>query len=79
MNSKELSEFYYTTLGSRGPEFLNKVESIDLHLNVAHVLRQNPGCNIGQDASALEQGRPAVEIAEYLERRAERLEKYGDL
>lgn len=78
MNSKQLSDFYYTTLGQHGPEFLNTVESIDLHRNVAHVLRQNPGCNIGQDSSALEQGRPAVEIAEYLERRAERLEKYGE-
>ncbi len=78
MNSQQVSDFYYTALNAHDADFWNSADSVDAHRNIAHVLRQNPGAMIGQDRLNLAAGASAGELADYLERRATRLETYGE-
>lgn len=77
MTSAELSEFYYTAMNAQPTEFWNTFESIDAHRNISHVLKQYPDRMIAQDVENLAAGTSAGEMASYLERRAERIEKHG--
>jgi len=78
MNSQQASDFYYTALNAHDAAFWNSADSIDAHRNIAHVLRQHPSAMIGQGRLNLSDGTPAGELADYLERRATRLETYGE-
>jgi hypothetical protein len=78
MNSQQVSDFYYTALNAHNADFWSSADSADAHRNIAHVLRQHPGAMIGQDRLNLAAGASAGELADYLERRATRLEAYGE-
>ena len=78
MTSSELSKFYYTAMNAQPVEFWNTSESIDAHRNIAHVLKQYPSRIISPEAYDTTGGQSAAEIAAYLERRADRIETYGE-
>lgn len=75
MNSQQLSAFYYAAGNAHDVHFWNSADSIDAHRNIASILRQYPMAMIRQNDPLEGGGTPAGDMADYLERRAQRLER----